>query len=421
MMDTLAPLRWFARRPVPAQAAARAAAHSAAALPFDPSDFVPALQTRLLVLQPTPFCNIRCDYCYLPDRDTKTRMSLATVRQAALRLRQDGLAGPALTVVWHAGEPLAMPQAFYESAVAVLDDVLGGQCMLSHSLQTNATLIDEAWCRLFQRLGMRVGVSIDGPAALHDRHRRTRTGKGTHAAVLRGMALLRAHGIAHHAIAVVTRDTLDDADGFADFFLQHGVQDVGCNFDEAEGGHRVSSLAGVEAAHGRFLARLLERSHASQGRLRVRELAHARRVVTQGLPSYRWQQVQWPLNDQVLPFAMVNVAAHGDFGTWSPELLGQADAAHGHFVLGNVHQGSYLQAARTPQFDLQWQQIMRGVQACRRQCAHFEYCGGGAPANKHFENGALDSTETLYCRAMVKRPFDIVLDDCERTVLHQEH
>ena len=47
---------------------------------FDPADFAPALQTRLLILQPTPFCNIACDYCYLPDRDSTARMSLATVR-----------------------------------------------------------------------------------------------------------------------------------------------------------------------------------------------------------------------------------------------------------------------------------------------------------------------------------------------------
>ena len=52
-----------------------------------------APSTRLLILQPTPFCNLDCDYCYLPNRDDTRRMSIATVRLAAQRLVDDGLAG----------------------------------------------------------------------------------------------------------------------------------------------------------------------------------------------------------------------------------------------------------------------------------------------------------------------------------------
>jgi uncharacterized protein len=41
-------------------------------------------------------------------------------------------------------------------------------------------------------------------------------------------------------------------------------------------------------------------------------------------------------------------------------------------------------------------------------------CGGGAPANKFYENGDLASAETLCRRSMVKRPFDAVLERLER-------
>jgi sulfatase maturation enzyme AslB (radical SAM superfamily) len=33
-------------------------------LVFNAADFDPPLHTRLLILQPTPFCNLDCDYCY---------------------------------------------------------------------------------------------------------------------------------------------------------------------------------------------------------------------------------------------------------------------------------------------------------------------------------------------------------------------
>ena len=387
---------------------------------FDPADFAPALRTRLLILQPTPFCNIDCDYCYLPNRDATARMSLATVRRAAERLKGDGLAGNELTIVWHAGEPLAVPRGFYDDAVALLHDVFGAACTLTHSIQTNATLIDDAWCELFVRHGMRIGVSVDGPAALHDAHRRTRSGQGTHARVLRGMARLRAHGIGFHAIAVVTPATFAQVDAFCDFFVEQGVTELGCNFDEAEGVHAGSSVTGHEAAHAAFITRLVERTLTAgpAARLRIREIATALQLVAQPLPTQRWQGRAVPENLQTQPFALVSVAHNGDFGTFSPELLGQRSAEFGDFVLGNVERGGYLASAATDRFERLWGAVLRGTHACERGCAHFAYCGGGAPANKFYENGDLASGETLYCRTMVKRPFDAVLARLERGLEH---
>ena len=160
---------------------------------FDVRAFIPPLRARLLVLQPTPFCNIDCDYCYLPNRQDKSRMSMGTVALAARRLADDQLAGPSLTVVWHSGEPLVLPPSFYEEAFDTIADAIGRDCKVTHSIQTNGTLINDQWCELFARRNVQIGVSVDGPADLHDRHRRTRNGKGPHHKVLAGMALLRPY------------------------------------------------------------------------------------------------------------------------------------------------------------------------------------------------------------------------------------
>ncbi len=407
-METASRIRWFRRR-APASRSSAAAVYR-----FDPADFSPAIRTRLLILQPTPFCNIDCDYCYLPERDSTACMSLATVRCAAERLRADELVGPELTVVWHAGEPLTMPPAFFDDAVAVLREVLGPWCDVTHSIQTNATLIDDEWCELFKRHGIRIGVSVDGPAGLHDAHRRTRTGRGTHERVLRGMARLRAHGIEFHAIAVVTPASFAQADAFYDFFIEQGVSELGCNYDEAEGGYEHSSLAGQEPAHAAFVARLLERSSAGGSPLRVRELALALHLIAQPIPTYRWQGQDWPENAQTLPFALITVAHNGDFSSFSPELLGQPSAEFGNFILGNVATEGYFDSARSERFERLWCAIVRGTRECERSCAHYGFCGGGAPVNKLYENGDLASGETLYCRTMFKRPFDAVLKRLER-------
>lgn len=405
----MSPVWWLSK-----SGQARAPHRAALARPLAAGEFDPPLRTRLLVLQPTPFCNLDCDYCYLPARDSRARMSIETVRLAARRLVDDGLVGEQLTVVWHAGEPLVVPPSFYEQAVEAIAQTIGAGCAITHCIQTNATLIDEKWCALFARHGIRVGVSVDGPAALHDRHRKTRDQRGTHAAVLRGLGRLREQSIPFHAIAVVTDATLEQADAFFDFFMEQGVRELGCNFDEAEGLHGASSLGNREAAHRAFLDRLLERSIRSGGRLTVREFANALALLAADLPAYRWDGAAWPDNAQVIPFALVSVAHNGEFSTFSPELLGQRSELHSDFVLGNVVRDAYLESTRGETFRRLWVEIRRGTAACRERCAYFRYCGGGSPVNKLYENGSFATAETLYCRTMLKRPFDAVLDRLER-------
>jgi uncharacterized protein len=381
--------------------------------PLAPSDFQPRLKTELLVLQATPFCNVDCDYCYLPQRNSTARMDCETVRMAARRLRQDGLLGEEITVIWHAGEPLTMPREFYEEAFAALDDELGAECKIRHSFQTNATLIDDAWCAFFNAYDVRVGVSVDGPAQIHDAHRKTRSGKGTHARAMRGIECLKRHQIPFHVIAVVTAQSLACADAIFDFFLELGAFEIGLNFDEAEGSHTVSTMHGRESDHSRFLSAMLDRSIATGGRISIREFADAFRRVRHPLPAFTYKGQRFPDNGQTRPFAIVSVAWNGDFSTFSPELLGQKSAAYHDFVLGNVWNVSYLGATTSQLFESLHNEILMGAALCRKICEYFPFCGAGAPGNKFFENGSFSTAETLYCSVTVKHPFDAVLEKLE--------
>src|SRR5689334_10605581 len=72
---------------------------------------------RLLVMQPTSFCNLDCSYCYLPDRHKLNRMSFETVDAVFTDLMTAPFLGRRLSVVWHAGEPLAVGLPFYVRAL----------------------------------------------------------------------------------------------------------------------------------------------------------------------------------------------------------------------------------------------------------------------------------------------------------------
>jgi uncharacterized protein len=159
------------------------------------------------------------------------------------------LAAPDFTVVWHAGEPLVLPVQWYREAFAAVRRNAPAGVHIPHSVQTNAMLVTDEWCDFFRENAVRVGVSLDGPARIHDLRRRTRSGQGTHARVMKGIETLRRNGVPFHVICVVGADTLDAAGELVDFFVAEDIHDVGFNIEEIEGVHRRSSLelAGVDA------------------------------------------------------------------------------------------------------------------------------------------------------------------------------
>lgn len=128
----------------------------------------------LLILQASPFCNLDCRYCYLPDRNNTQRLPLPLLDRVMRQVMASGLPGRELSIIWHAGEPMAVPQAWYEEAFEIVArqvrlsnlDHPATPTQVTHHFQTNAVLINADWCAFFKRHGVRVGVSIDGPAAL---------------------------------------------------------------------------------------------------------------------------------------------------------------------------------------------------------------------------------------------------------------
>ena len=100
---------------------------------------------QLLVIQPTPFCNIDCRYCYLPNRSDKSVVAETTLTRLFSEIFASGWVKDGVTVVWHAGEPLVLPIAFYRRAFALIDELKPPGLQLGHSFQTNGTLISDAW------------------------------------------------------------------------------------------------------------------------------------------------------------------------------------------------------------------------------------------------------------------------------------
>ena len=363
----------------------------------------------LVVLQPTPFCNIDCSYCYLPDRGLTARMGGEVLRAAFDTTLASALVEDPVVFLWHLGEPLAVGTRYYEEALALAADAAERHGReVHHGFQTNATLIDDAWVDLIGRHGIIMGVSVDGPAFIHDRVRVTRARRGTHERVMRGIQRLQQADIGFGAISVVTDFTLDHPDEFYRFFAQNSICDVGFNIDEVEGANLTSSFAEGSSTqrYAAFLDRLLQLSEEDGGVVKFREVWTNTAALAFGGPN--------PVNNTNQPFRILNVDHRGDITTFCPELVTARTADGGSFAMGNVLNGPLESMLENPVFQKVSAEVAAGVQECRDSCEHWMFCGGGSPSNKFFEHGRFDVAETRACRVHKKTTVDVLLRHLER-------
>jgi uncharacterized protein len=144
-------------------------------------------------------CNLACDHCYVyehADQSWRTKpsfISAKTVAMAARRIREHA-AGHQLAeifVVLHGGEPLLLGKTRMRALLAELVSQIEPAARLDLRIHSNGLLLDEQWCALFREYGVKVGVSLDGDRAAHDRHRVFTDGRGSYVQVTDALALLR--------------------------------------------------------------------------------------------------------------------------------------------------------------------------------------------------------------------------------------
>ncbi|MBZ5594811.1 MAG: radical SAM protein [Acidobacteriia bacterium] len=157
-------------------------------------------------------CNLACTYCYADEGrfgGAPQFMPLEVALQAIDRL-VEGARGRRVTVGFIGGEPFLNREVLYGSVEHARERARAHGCTVGFSVTTNGTLLNADDVRLLRERGFAVSVSLDGGAALNDRHRRARNGASGFEAALAGLRpLLENPGKARVAArATIARDDL---------------------------------------------------------------------------------------------------------------------------------------------------------------------------------------------------------------------
>lgn len=377
---------------------------------------------ELVVLQGTSFCNINCSYCDLSpeSRRVNAPMGLDLIEALFSELFQGTRLASSCTVVWHSGEPLTLPPAYYDEAISLILELQrryqADAVSLRIAIQTNGVLINEDWCRFFERHRDRLdlGVSCDGPADMHDAYRIGWNGRGSHARTVRGMDMLRQHGIPYKLIAVVTPRALAEPEAFYEFFFRRREELSGFHFNlVAESTATQPELrysADDRDAYYAFYRRLLELNRTSAARGTPFDILNFTLAADQVLAA-------GALADSTAPLKALNMDAQGNITTFHaglsrdvlPDLYGDGQG----FALGNIRQMPLEAMAHSEKLKLMTGDFLSSRRACQSSCEYFEMCPGGYEIIKKKAFGTFEASETVECLIHVKTLFDAFLDDLD--------
>ena len=220
----------------------------------------PLRQFQLLIKPAGPRCNLACRYCFYsgdaePDPTLPAVMPddvLDTMMRKFLSLRL-----PQNVLCWQGGEPTLAGLDFFRRAVELEKEHGADGQVVSNALQTNGQVIDDAWARFLAEYRFLVGLSIDGPAEIHDAQRVDARGRGSHEKALRAADLFRRHGVEFNILTVVHAGNEDRAREIFRWQLDQGwrhLQYIPCVETDADG--HVLPCSCTPEGYGRFLCDL---------------------------------------------------------------------------------------------------------------------------------------------------------------------
>ncbi len=182
-------------------------------IPESPAPKTPKARPFHILTKPVgAICNLKCSYCFYlekealyPQKRTHRDFRMSdTVLENYVRQYIAQQNTPEIHFAWQGGEPTLMGLDFFRRVVALQRQYKGGKT-IHNALQTNGILLTDEWCAFLREHEFLVGLSIDGPADLHDCYRKDNAGRPTHARTMRAWKRLKAHDVEVNTLTAVHR------------------------------------------------------------------------------------------------------------------------------------------------------------------------------------------------------------------------
>jgi len=171
----------------------------------------PSVASRVFHVMSKPtgaICNLDCEYCFFLSKEelypgSGFRMDDAVLEAYVSQLLTAQRGADEVVMAFQGGEPTLMGIDFFERVLELERRFAAPSQPVLNTIQTNATLIDDEWAAFLKKSGFLVGVSIDGPRAMHDAFRVDKGGKPTFDRVVAGIETLQRHDVEWNALTTI--------------------------------------------------------------------------------------------------------------------------------------------------------------------------------------------------------------------------
>lgn len=343
----------------------------------------------------TSRCNLDCDYCYVyqhADQSWQTlpaRMSSANqaafTNRLATYVHQAGL--KRCVVILHGGEPLLLGANNLAEFAQLLRRGVGPEVEVDIGIQTNGLLLTDDALQILEAADIGVSLSLDGPQAVNDLHRRTPTGKSSFHYVMEAFRRLKDRPHVFSGTIAVVDPTVPPSELF-EFF--NAIQPPKIDFLLPDA-HHLRPPPGRDQSPNIYQDWLIEAFDLWLDRypkLQVRTF-EALLDVFAGLPS----------GTDAFGFGDVSLITVETDGTYHDVDVLKVVKEGASRLVGSVNDTDIQDIARSNMI-AQHRHLLRREGLCEqcRQCPVVDQCGGGSLPHRYSENGF--DNPTVYCREM---------------------
>jgi len=370
-----------------------------------------------VLIKPTgAICNLDCKYCFFLSKEMLypgSRFQMAEdLLETYLKQLLESHRAPQVDVAWQGGEPTLMGLDFFKKSVQLVSKLRRSDQQIQYTIQTNGTLLDDEWCAFFKKNNFLVGLSVDGPKALHDVYRVNKGGAGSFNQVMRGFEFLKRHNVDVNILCTVHAAN------------QHHPLDVYRFFRDELGVQFIQFIPIIERVSAEFLSIANEGWSERPGADRPLYKIEGNQVTERSVDANAYGDFlisifdEWVKTDvgkvyvQHFDSALANwVGVPGAVCVFA-ETCGQALALEhngdlyscDHFVepaykLGNIHETQLIQLISSPQQIKFGQDKKNTLPRYCRECKVRFACHGECPKNRFIQTPDGENGLNYLCAA----------------------
>ena len=176
-------------------------------------------------------CNLACSYCYegngevcaypkldiINEKFEKAKEKIDRFIDEIYEINNEGVT----KIIWHGGEPMLVNNELLDSVMKKQKEK--GHTNISWLMQSNGTLISEAYIKTLKNNNVSVGVSVDGLKDHHDKYRKFKNGNNTFDLIINNIRKMQENGVKCGTLITITDNNVNDLLGIYNFFAELNV------------------------------------------------------------------------------------------------------------------------------------------------------------------------------------------------------